>query len=136
DGENHGTVNSLGHNLIGNNTGFSFSPIPRDLIGTASSPIEPVIIPLENNGGPTPTHALLMASPAIDAGDNSAAPGNDQRGLSRILDGNGDNLAVIDIGAFERSGTEAPGEPLTTTTVTIGCPADRTTSANVIPDLR
>ena len=54
---------------------------------------------LQDNGGPTETHALLSASPAIDAGDNavcSARPinGIDQRGYLR-------NDGVCDIGAFE-----------------------------------
>ncbi|MEZ6086558.1 MAG: choice-of-anchor Q domain-containing protein [Pirellulaceae bacterium] len=29
--------------------------------------------PLADNGGPTPTHALLTGSPAIDAGNNTLA---------------------------------------------------------------
>ncbi len=55
---------------------------------------------LANNGGPTPTIALLETSPAVDAGDPDAVrgegtiPENDQRGQNRV---NG----VIDIGAFE-----------------------------------
>jgi len=62
--------------------------------------------PLANNGGPTPTHALLAGSPAIDAGFASicasAAVGNlDQRGEPRPVDGNGDATAQCDIGAFE-----------------------------------
>ena len=53
--------------------------------------------PLQDNGGPTFTHALLTGSPAIDAGDNTDAPLFDQRGpgFPRIVNG------IIDIGAFE-----------------------------------
>jgi hypothetical protein len=53
--------------------------------------------PLADNGGPTPTMALLPGSPAIDAGDNTDAPMWDQRGpgFHRIVNG------IIDIGAFE-----------------------------------
>jgi uncharacterized repeat protein (TIGR02543 family) len=60
----------------------------------------PLIGPLANNGGPTQTHALLLGSPAIDAGNNtvcSASPVNavDQRGTPRPQG------ATCDIGAFE-----------------------------------
>lgn len=53
--------------------------------------------PLQDNGGPTPTHALLLGSPAIESGSNPALPvlSIDQRGLLRV---SGDD---IDIGAFE-----------------------------------
>ena len=51
--------------------------------------------PLQDNGGPTLTHALLVGSPAIDAGDDAAAPTTDQRGVARPLG------AATDIGAFE-----------------------------------
>jgi hypothetical protein len=51
--------------------------------------------PLQDNGGPTQTMALLSGSPAIDAGDNTGAPDTDQRGFARIVGG------TIDIGAFE-----------------------------------
>ena len=56
---------------------------------------------LRDNGGRTKTHALLLGSAAIDAGDNSAVTTagliNDQRGsgYSRIVAG------TVDIGAFE-----------------------------------
>lgn len=57
--------------------------------------IAPLLGPLTNNGGPTPTLALLPGSPAIDAGNSSAAPLTDQRGFPRPA-----GLAA-DIGAFE-----------------------------------
>ncbi len=57
----------------------------------------PLLGPLRNNGGPTPTHALLSHSPAIDAGSNPANLSNDQRGppYLRTL-GSG-----TDIGSYE-----------------------------------
>ncbi len=57
----------------------------------------PLLGPLRNNGGPTPTHALLSHSPAIDAGSNPAGLSFDQRGspFARTL-GSGP-----DIGAYE-----------------------------------
>ena len=56
---------------------------------------DPKLGPLANNGGPTPTMALLAGSPAIDAADAVACPPFDQRGAARPL-GMG-----CDVGAFE-----------------------------------
>jgi len=86
-----GSLTSLGHNLIGNTTGGS-GFAASDLVN-----VNPLLGPLQNNGGPTQTMALLPGSPAINAGDNSGAPAYDQRGpgYPRIVGG------TIDIGAFE-----------------------------------
>jgi hypothetical protein len=89
-----GTLTSQGHNLIGDGTGGSGYD-PTDLVGTSGNPIDPLLGPLQDNGGPTQTMALLAGSPAIDAGDNTDAPATDQRGFPRIVGG------TIDIGAFE-----------------------------------
>ena len=57
---------------------------------------------LADNGGPTPTHALPMGSPAIDAMPAaSCASETDQTGKVRPQDGDGDMVADCDIGAFE-----------------------------------
>jgi CSLREA domain-containing protein len=94
---------SGGHNLIGDGTGGA-GFIDSDLVGTAADPIDPKLGPLANNGGRTKTHKLLAGSPCIDAGDNAALPPTDQRGpgFPRKKDGNGDGIAVVDIGAVER----------------------------------
>ena len=42
-------------------------------------------------------------SPAIDAGTNTDAPATDFAGNSRPIDGDGDDLAIVDMGAFEFS---------------------------------
>jgi subtilisin-like proprotein convertase family protein len=91
----------VGGSAVINNLGGS-------LIGTQFQPIEPLLEALADNGGPTRTHALRPNSPAIDAGDPSAAAGSsvpqfDQRGTSfaRIRNGDGQLGARIDIGAFE-----------------------------------
>jgi large repetitive protein len=59
---------------------------------------------LKDNGGPTPTHALLAGSVAIDRG-NSFGSSVDQRGLPRPSDfpeaGNKEGGDGSDIGAFE-----------------------------------
>jgi CSLREA domain-containing protein len=62
---------------------------------------DPLLGPLQDNGGPTYTEALLVGSPAIDAGVNAQCPETDQRGYHRPADGNGDGVFVCDIGAFE-----------------------------------
>jgi hypothetical protein len=63
----------------------------------------PLLQPLANNGGPTLTHALSPASPALDAGNDFAGLSTDQRGAGfpRITG------AAADIGAFE--GFVVPG---------------------------
>jgi hypothetical protein len=88
------------HNLIGVDTQLSgiTSGTSGNLIGTAASPINPMLGALQDNGGPTQTMALLPGSPAIDAGDNSLIPSgvtSDQRGNPRIVN------ATVDIGSFE-----------------------------------
>jgi hypothetical protein len=87
------------NNLIGDGTGMTglVDGVHGNQVGTADNPIDPMLGPLQDNGGPTLTHALLPGSPAIDAGNNAYATDFDQRGpgFSRIVDG------IIDIGAFE-----------------------------------
>ena len=89
------SFNSLEHNFIGHLGGCSFSPEPSDITGTIDVPLDPKLGPLQDNGGPTETHALLKGSFAIDNGDNVACPATDQRGVPRIQG------AACDIGAFE-----------------------------------
>ena len=68
------TISSNDNNLIGNDQDCDFSAKPTDQVGTAASPINPKLGPLQDNGGPTFTHALLVLSPAIDAGNDAKAP--------------------------------------------------------------
>ncbi|MGE0132868.1 MAG: choice-of-anchor Q domain-containing protein [Blastocatellales bacterium] len=89
---NSGSLTSLGNNLYSDN---SLPPASGDKPST-----DPLIAPLADNGGPTMTHALHKLSQAIDAGGSSSAL-VDQRGLSRVDDGDGDNTSAVDIGAFE-----------------------------------
>jgi hypothetical protein len=92
-----GTFTSQGHNLIGNaegSTGFTDGQ-NGDLVGTAANPIGPKLGPLQDNGGPTQTHALLLGSPAIDKAVAVEGITTDQRGVARPQG------AAPDIGAFE-----------------------------------
>ena len=86
-----GTLVSRGHNLVQQT---SDCPTEGDLTGNITGQ-DPLLGPLQDNGGPTFTHALLEDSPAIDAGDDSAAPATDQRGIGRPQG------VASDIGAFE-----------------------------------
>jgi CSLREA domain-containing protein len=111
------------HSLIGDNTGTSLTEARTvdtngNLIGDSSGAgiIAPLLGPLQDNGGPTFTHALLPRSPAIDGGDNAQAVDSDgaalefdQRGTSfpRFL-GSGSGAATVDMGAYEY----LPPEPM------------------------
>ena len=71
-----------------------------DFLGSTDTPLAPKLGPLQDNGGPTFTMALLAGSPALNAGDDAllASPFNlstDQRGLPRPFGPH------VDIGAFE-----------------------------------
>jgi hypothetical protein len=57
-----GTFTSQGYNLVGNDTGCTFTTQTGDQRGTSGSPIDPKLGALANNGGPTLTHALLSGT--------------------------------------------------------------------------
>jgi len=82
-----GTVTSSGNNLDDGST-CAFNNA-GDKVNT-----DPLLGPLQDNGGPTLTHALLSGSPAINQGKNSFCPATDQRGLTRPS-------TACDIGAYE-----------------------------------
>ncbi len=79
-------ANNLVHGGVGP------APMPSDTI-TA----DPLLQPLADNGGPTPTHALGEGSPAIDAGNNAIGLVFDQRGANWMRE----HGAAADIGALE-----------------------------------
>ena len=106
---------SLGHNLVGDGSGCAFPATTGDQVGSAMSPIDPLLAPL---GGPPylpPVHDLLPGSPAIDRGSPevpdsspSACLAEDQRYAPRPFDGDGDGTARCDIGAVETGSVRVP----------------------------
>ena len=88
-----GTVTSYGYN-VSSDDGGGYLNGTGDQVNT-----EPMLGPLQDNGGPTFTHALLPGSPAINAGDPNfvGPPDYDQRGpgYERVRGGR------IDVGSFE-----------------------------------
>jgi len=99
---------TINYSLIGVADGLTITGNVGNLTGTTASPLDPLLGPLQNNGGPTETHALLPTSPAIDVGDPSfvSLPNYDQRGFAfeRIVGGR------IDIGAFESESDAASAD--------------------------
>jgi hypothetical protein len=95
-----GTVTSVGYNLSSDDGG-GYLTGAGDQINT-----DPSLGPLQDNGGPTLTHALLPGSPAIDAGDPNfnPPPFKDQRdcNFDRVFNGR------IDIGSFEAQPPRRP----------------------------
>jgi hypothetical protein len=100
----YGGAISHGYNLSSDDGGGNLTG-PGDQINS-----DPMLGPLQDNGGPTLTHALLSGSPAIDAGDPNFTPPPyyDQRGPNfwRVRNGR------IDIGSFEvQAGTTPTPTP-------------------------
>ena len=95
-----GTVTSRGYNLSSDNASTYLNAI-----GDQNS-TNPVLGPIQDNGGPSLTYELLSGSPAINAGDPTFTPppDYDQRGpgYPRVL-GN-----RVDIGSFEARATPTP----------------------------
>jgi len=92
DCSNFGSLFSLGYNLVGDTTCNTNFVGPGDTTNT-----NPLLGPLQNNGGNTETHAILnISSPAVDGvGPTCPPPSTDQRGVARPV-GPG-----CDIGAYE-----------------------------------
>jgi hypothetical protein len=105
--------------IAGNTTDQGSGPIPDDVGGAAGATlsgssnlifsssslavpagtlfgVDPLLGALSDNGGPTATIPISPLSPAIDAGNNNAGAGSDQRGSGFPRVG-----AAADIGAFE-----------------------------------
>lgn len=105
-----GSFISDGYNMTNENA-VSFLSAATDMNGT-----DPLLEPLGDNGGPTPTHSLPINSPALDKG-KSFGLALDQRGHLRIADSpvipNAPGGDGADIGALEfhpLSGADSDGD--------------------------
>ena len=110
------------HSLIGDTTGSGITATtgPGNILNQL-----PLLGSLDDNGGRTLTHALLLGSPAIDAGSNALAL--DQNGSPLTTDQRGDvrvQSVAVDIGAVEARG----GSLVVTTAEDVVDPNDGITS--------
>lgn len=105
--DQHGVYTTLGHNLF-DVLDLPITPVATDLAGSAATPLDPMLGRLSENGGPTLTHPLLPGGPAIDSGFATSPPATDQRGLSRVADGDSDGTSIVDRGAFEAQPQKGP----------------------------
>jgi len=104
-----GVIVSLGYNLSSDGGG-GFLSANGDQINT-----DPLLGPLQDNGGPTFTRAPLPGSPTMDRGKNLSGLTTDQRGLPRTVDDpatiNASGGDGTDIGAVETK-VPSPSEAL------------------------
>jgi hypothetical protein len=136
-----GSISSQGYNLIGNASDSSGFTQMTDQTGTQAMMLTPGLEldamnkpRLKDNGGPTPTIALLCDSPAIDKGKNFTSATTDQRGagFARIFDNSPLNASEgTDIGAFELQ-TYCNHSPIAQChNVTVSAGANCTASASI-----
>jgi predicted outer membrane repeat protein len=97
------------------------------------SGVDPLLGPLQDNGGPTDTHAPQTGSPAIDKGNNAFAL--DTEGNPLQFDQRGEGFArivgpAVDIGAFE---VQTPPNQRPTIAVSKGgqCPSDTSAQGTI-----
>lgn len=89
---NSGTITPLTSNLVEDGSCAVLAAFTGDP-KLASATGNPQVLP------------IAADSPAVDAGQNPACAGRDQRGTGRPLDGNADGYAICDLGAFELGGS-------------------------------
>ncbi len=98
--DNSNPASTAVDSIIGNNSGSAFVA-DGVLIGDAGTPVDAMLSPLADNGGPTMTHAPMPGSPAIDANASSTSAA-DQRGGERPWDSVANAAGgVADIGSHE-----------------------------------
>ena len=132
-----GIVTSDGYNLSSDAAGGDGTTGPGGVLNATGDQrnTDPMLGPLQDNGGPTFTHALLVGSPAIDAGDPNFNPNTfnppllyDQRGTGfpRVANGR------IDIGAYEVQALYLPPTITVTDAAgnTVACGGIKTVSNN------
>lgn len=97
---NYGSTPDVGFSLIkggyaDGNSILNLNPLFTNMVGSDN-----IICSFDDD------MRLQQGSPCIDAGSNTAnaLPGSDFNGYTRVIDGNGDGSAVVDLGAFENIG--------------------------------
>jgi CSLREA domain-containing protein len=111
-----GNPTSIRNSIIANNSTGNINGAFTDLLNNITSG-DPLVGPLQDNGGPTFTRDPQPGSPAIDGGNNcatnnSCSPANgfslttDQRGKNRNVDGDVNGSQIVDIGACEYQSPE------------------------------
>ncbi len=93
-----GMLTDGGNNVIGNNAGNTLVDMMNgNRVGSTGTPLDPLLGPLTNNGGPTRTHAPQAGSPAVNRGGTcTGTTATDQRGATRSFGG------ACDAGSVER----------------------------------
>jgi CSLREA domain-containing protein/uncharacterized repeat protein (TIGR02543 family) len=81
-GDCGGAINDDGFVSLGHNLGGDVTCTALNTEGDVTS-TDPLLGPLQDNGGPTWTHALPANSPAKDTGNNATCLATDQRGVLR-----------------------------------------------------
>lgn len=94
-------VQSFGYNILGAGVASTTQMQPTDQLGTPGAPLDPMLEPLADNGGPTLSFLPGAGSPALDAGGLLHLVDTDQRGYPR-------DPAAPDIGAVEVVDTTGP----------------------------
>ncbi|MFH1426364.1 MAG: immunoglobulin-like domain-containing protein [Candidatus Kerfeldbacteria bacterium] len=118
------TITNNGYNIIGDTTGCSWTDNFTDQLDT-----DPLLGPLEYNGGFNETHGLLDGSPAIDYIPGAICEfSEDQRDLARPQNTN------CDVGAVERDQTDPTVTLTGSSTVTLECRANYTDAGGTIND--
>lgn len=103
--ERPNNCNNVGRNYRYQAVGLLINDEPNDCTGDIYVPLAETFTrvlseQLQNENERVAVHPLLPGSPAVDAGIGTCID-HDQRGVSRPQDGNGDGLAVCDLGAYE-----------------------------------
>jgi hypothetical protein len=85
------------YNDLVDNTPFDWGDVPDPALSPGNISIAPLFQdPVAGD------YRLLPGSPGVDAGTNSGAPATDFDGAPRPQDGDGDAVAIADLGAWER----------------------------------
>ncbi|MCP4539683.1 MAG: DUF11 domain-containing protein, partial [Chloroflexi bacterium] len=116
-----GTLDNCANSATFTSNGYNLSNDPCDNLLTATGDLintNPLLGPLQDNGGNTPTHALLSGSPAINTGNCDLS--TDQRGETRP----GTFTTFCDIGAYEAQGVQADVSLSKAVTPTTASPGD------------